>query len=186
MKKLIILCLSVFTGLIFTDFTYSETGVLIARNPAKTLSGVRSGVSGGGSYRGSGSRSATAVGSGSSEISYMRGDAVYYGSDSKDKVEFQPTKPHPMRNTCAQLWNTYYEQEEINIKVRTRGNYDEQIVFFCPTCTDEEHFIKPFTETEYQGMTGMDRIKSCGFDYAVFRGGKGFNEVIVKVPKDDE
>lgn len=185
MKKLIVLCLSVFTGLIFTNLAYSETGLLLARNPAKTLSGVRGGVSGGRSSSSGSSGSVTAVGSGSSSISYVEGTAFSYGSESKDKVEFQKTKPHPLRITCAKLWNTYYEQENVKIKVSTRGNYDEQILFFCSTCADEEHFVKPFTESEYQGMTGMDRIKSCGYDYAVFKGGKGFNEVIVEVPKDE-
>jgi hypothetical protein len=182
MKKLIILSLAVFSGLIYSNLVNAETGIQIARAKAKTLSDVKRGTSRPSS---SGSGSSTAVGSGSSSISYMRGDATYYGSETKDKVEFQKAKPHPLRNSCAELWNSYYEKEEINIKVSTRGNYDEQILFFCPTCTDEEHFVKPFTESEYQGMTGMDRIKSCGYDYAVFKGGRGFNEVILEVPKDE-
>ncbi|NIP38787.1 MAG: hypothetical protein GWO07_08595 [Candidatus Dadabacteria bacterium] len=178
MKRLLILSLALATGLIYSEIAYS-------RNPVKTLGGVKSGLSGGSSGTGSASGSSTAVGGGSSSISYMRGDATFYGSESKDKVEFQKTKPHPKRKSCAELWNGYYEREEINIKVSTRGNYDEQIIFFCPTCTDEEHFIKPFTESLYQGHTGMERIKSCGFDYAVFKGGRGFNEVIVEVPNDE-
>ncbi len=181
MKKLIIFGLVVCWGLIFADFAKSETGVLVARSKAHTLKAVEQGVSGGSS----GSGAASVSGSGSSDMSYMHIDSTFYGGETKDKVQFQEIKPHPKRLSCAELWNAYYEKEEYNIKVSTRGNYDEQVLFFCPTCTDEEHFIKPFTESEYQGMTGMDRIKSCGFDYAVFKGGKGVNEVIVEVPKDN-
>ncbi len=181
MKKLLILSLALFSGLIYSDYVSSEEGIVVARARAKVLDHVKSETSGpSGSTGTSGS-----VGSGSSGISYMQGDAAFYGNESKDKVEFQKTKPHPKRKSCAELWNGYYEREEINIKVSTRGNYDEQIIFFCPTCTDEEHFIKPFTESLYQGHTGMERIKSCGFDYAVFKGGRGFNEVIVEVPNDE-
>jgi len=178
MKKLIILSLAVFSGLIFPDYANSETGIQIARARTTILGEIKQGIS-----RPSGSSSA--VGSGSSSISSMKGDTKYIGSETKDKVEFQKVKPHPLRISCAELWNSYYEKEEINIKVSTRGNYDEQIIFLCPTCTDEDHFVKPFIVSEYQGMTGIDRIKSCGYDYAVFRGGRGFNEVIVKVPKDE-
>ena len=183
MKKLIILSLAVFSGLIFSDYANSETGIQISRARTTILGEIEQGISRSSS---SSSGSSSAVGSGSSSVSYMQGDAAYYGSETKDKVEFQKAKPHPLRSSCAELWNSYYEKEKINIKVYTRGNYEEQIIFLCPTCTDEDHFVKPFIESEYQGMTGMDRIKSCGYDYVVFRGGIGFNELIVKVPKDEK
>jgi len=183
MKKLIILSLAVFSGLIYSDYASSETGIQIARSKVTILGEIKGDIKQGTS-RSSGSSSA--VGSGSSSVSYIQGDATYYGSETKDKVEFQKAKPHPLRTSCAELWNSYYEKEKINIKVSTRGNYEEQIIFFCPTCTSEDHFVKPFIESEYQGMTGMDRIKSCGYDYAVFRGGIGINEVIVEVPKDEK
>ena len=183
MKKLLILSLAVFSGLIYSDYASSETGIQIARSKTAILGEIKSGTSRSSS---SGSSSIGAGGESSSNMSYMQGDASYYGSETKDKVQFQKAKPHPKRNSCAELWNSYYKKEEINIKVSTRGNYDEQILFFCPTCTNEDHFIKPFTESNYQGMTGMDRIKSCGFDYAVFKGGKGFNEVVLEVPKDEK
>ena len=111
----------------------------------------------------------------------INGHTVEYKNvDGQLKVVFPKVSPNPLRYSCAEIWNSYYEKENINIKVST----SEAVVFLCPTCYNEKHFVKPFLESEYEGMTGMDRIKSCGFKYAVFRGGRGLNEVVVDVPDD--
>lgn len=192
MKKLLLFSLSLCFGLIYTNIAQAEEGIIVARATAKVLTHVK------GETSRSSSGSSTSVGSGSGESSNLgthtgstvsrssdlKTSAPYYGSETKDKVEFQKIKPHPKRHACAELWNAYYEKEDIDIKVSTRGNYEEQVLFFCSTCTDPEHFVKPFIESEYEGVTGMDRIKSCGYDFAVFKGGRGFNEVVVEVPKD--
>lgn len=92
-------------------------------------------------------------------------------------------KPDPKRAVCAVEWNGYYEKEKIEISVSTKGKYNEVVVFFCAVCADEEHFIRPFLDSEYQNMTGLDRIRECGFKQAVFSGGRGLNEVIEDVPE---
>ena len=83
---------------------------------------------------------------------------------------------------CADLWNTYYEKEKSEIKVSTRGLQNEVVVFNCPDCSLEQDFVEPFLNSEYQGKTGMDRIKECGFVSAVFRGRKGTVEIVRQVP----
>ncbi len=90
--------------------------------------------------------------------------------------------PDPMRSICAYMWNKYYEKEKAEIRVSTRGKYYETVVFTCPNCSLEEHFVNPFLNTEYQGKTGMDRIKECGFTQVVFRGGRGIQEIVREVP----
>ena len=80
------------------------------------------------------------------------------------------------------MWNKYYEKEKAEIRVSTRGKYYETVVFTCPNCSLEEYFVNPFLNTEYQGKTGMDRIKECGFTQVVFRGGRGIQEIVRQVP----
>ena len=74
-------------------------------------------------------------------------------------------------------WNEYYKNEGTDILVSTRGEYDEIVVFNCPECSSEEHFVEPFLNTRTYGMTGTERIRACGFIKAVFKGSKGFLEI---------
>ncbi|MBI2487793.1 MAG: hypothetical protein HYW01_12795 [Deltaproteobacteria bacterium] len=95
----------------------------------------------------------------------------------------QPVKPNGLRSACAYIWGRYYKKEKIEIHVSTRGTYDETAVFTCPDCSLEEHFVNPFLNSEYQGKTGMDRLRECGFTQAAFKGGRGLLEIVKKVPK---
>ena len=88
---------------------------------------------------------------------------------------------NPQRLYCAALWNAYYEKEGSEIKVLTRGIHNEVVVFRCPDCSLEKEFVDPFLVSEYQGKTGMDRIKECGFLVAIFKGGRGIEEIIRQV-----
>lgn len=120
--------------------------------------------------------------------------SVFSGGDVEDTVEDVSTEPeiveeqveveeepeiteNPQRNYCMLQWNEYYENEGTDIKVSTRGEFDEIVVFSCPNCSSEEHFIDPFLNTRTYGMTGVERIRACGFMKAVFRGGKGIQEI---------
>ncbi len=94
-----------------------------------------------------------------------------------DAQKEQDVKPDPMRSICAYMWNKYYEKEKTVITVSTRGKYNETVVFTCSICNSMEHFINPFLYTEYQGKTGMDRIKECGFMRVIFKGGRGIQEI---------
>jgi hypothetical protein len=91
-------------------------------------------------------------------------------------------KPNPLRGVCAYMWDRYYEMERVDIDVSTKGAYNETVVFTCPDCSIEEHFVNPFLDTEYRGKTGMDRIKECGYTRVVFRGGRGLQEIVRQVP----
>jgi hypothetical protein len=83
---------------------------------------------------------------------------------------------------CAELWNVYYEREKFDIEVSTRGPQNEVVVFKCPDCSLEKDFVEPFLNSEYQGKTGMDRVKECGFVSAIFKGRKGMEEIVKQVP----
>jgi hypothetical protein len=98
------------------------------------------------------------------------------------KEEMPEIKQNPQRIYCATLWNVYYEKEGFEIEVLTRGMHDEVVVFRCPDCSLEKEFVDPFLASEYQGKTGMDRIKECGFLVAIFKGGRGIQEIIKQVP----
>lgn len=191
MKKVLILSIMFFSTVVLgTKSAISETGDQIARSQAKIVGEIQHDISGSSSNSGSQSASGTNTsytgGSNHSTMGVMNGHTVEYKDiDGKVKLVFPKVSPNPLRYSCAEIWNSYYEKEGINIKVSTRGAYSESVVFFCPTCYNEKHFVKPFLESEYNGMTGMDRIKSCGFKYAVFRGGRGLNEVVVDVPDDE-
>lgn len=109
---------------------------------------------------------------------------TYTDTNTQTKIgarEESDIKPDPMRSICAYMWDKYYEKEKADIRVSTRGRYHETVVFTCPNCSLEEHFINPFLNTEYQGKTGIDRIRECGFTQAVFRGGRGIEEVVRQV-----
>ncbi len=91
-------------------------------------------------------------------------------------------KENPQRLYCAALWNAYYEKEGFEIAVLTRGMHNEVVVFRCPDCSLEKEFVDPFLVSEYQGKTGMERIKECGFLVAIFKGARGIQEIIKQVP----
>jgi len=99
------------------------------------------------------------------------------------KENFSGIKPNPQRQYCAYLWNVYYEKEGIDMKVLTRGMFDQVVVFKCPECSLEKEVVEPFLHSQYQGKTGMDRIKECGFIAAIFKGGRGIEEIIRQVPQ---
>lgn len=89
---------------------------------------------------------------------------------------------NPQRVYCAALWSAYYKKEGFEIQVLTRGKYNEVVVFRCPDCSLEKEFVDPFLASENQGKTGMDRIKECGFLVAIFKGGRGIQEIVKQVP----
>lgn len=89
----------------------------------------------------------------------------------------QGTKPDPQRLYCKKYWNSYYGEHNIDIKVSTRGEFDEVVVFNCPQCSLEEHFVDPFLDTVSDGYSGRERIQACGFEKAVFIGAKGIREI---------
>lgn len=97
------------------------------------------------------------------------------------KEKMPEIKQDPQRLYCAALWNAYYEKEGFEIDVLTRGMHDEVVVFRCPDCSLEKEFVEPFLVSESQGKTGMERIKECGFLVAIFKGGKGIQEIIKQV-----
>ncbi|MGB7291472.1 MAG: hypothetical protein WBD99_04790 [Thermodesulfobacteriota bacterium] len=97
------------------------------------------------------------------------------------KEKMPEIKQDPQRLYCAALWNVYYEKEGFEIKVLTRGMHNEVVVFRCPECSLEKEFVDPFLVSEYQGKTGMDRIRECGFLVAIFKGGRGIQEIIKQV-----
>ena len=99
------------------------------------------------------------------------------------KEDMSSIKPNPQRQYCANLWNVYYEKEGIDMKVLTRGRFDAVVVFKCAECSLEKEVVEPFLYSQYQGKTGMDRIKECGFISAIFKGGRGLEEIIKQVPQ---
>ena len=179
MKKLIILSLAVFSGLIYSNYSNAETGIQIARSKAVLLDEIKQGSSGSSSSASSSSSRTVPSASLSARDQYDR--SRYIDALGLSEKSLRQISPHPLRYSCAKMWNDSYEKEDINIKVTSRGNYDQAVQFFCPTCYDTEHFVKPFLKSEYQGMTGFDRIKSCGFEYIIFKGGRGINEVVIDV-----
>jgi len=92
-------------------------------------------------------------------------------------------KPNALRGPCAYIWDRQYKKEKVDIHVSTRGVYDETVVFTCPDCSLEEHFVNPFLNSEYQGKTGMDRLRECGFTEVAFKGGRGLEEIVKPVPR---
>lgn len=84
--------------------------------------------------------------------------------------------PNPQRGYCVLYWNKYYSDNDIDISVSSRGLYDEVVVFTCPDCSLEEHYVEPFLNAEANGVTGVERIKACGFTKAIFKGAKGLRE----------
>ncbi|MEQ9619574.1 MAG: hypothetical protein RIG61_10420 [Deltaproteobacteria bacterium] len=99
------------------------------------------------------------------------------------EVEIVDIEPEAQRLYCAQLWSRLYERQKAEIIVTTRGEYDEVAIFSCPDCSLEEHFVKPFLESEYRGKTGLMRLSECGFHKAIFKGARGLQEIVVEVPR---
>lgn len=103
--------------------------------------------------------------------------------DEALEAEIIEVEPQPQRLYCAQLWTRLYERQKAGIILTTRGEYDEIALFSCPDCSLEEHFVKPFLESEYRGKTGLMRLSECGFHQAIFKGGRGLQEIVVDVPQ---
>ena len=118
------------------------------------------------------------------EVAISGGDVEEEVEDTMPELEVvEPEIPeikiteNPQRNYCMLQWNEYYKNEGTNIVVSTRGEFDEIVVFSCPDCSLEEHFVDPFLNTRTYGMTGIERIRACGFIKAVFKGSKGIRVV---------
>ncbi len=109
-------------------------------------------------------------------------DAMTTKQEKTQTPKKPEVKPNPMRGICEYTWNSYYQKERSEIRVSTRGERQETVIFTCPDCNLEDHFVNPFLNTEYQGRTGMDRIKECGFTKVVFKGGRGIEEIVRQVP----
>jgi len=92
-------------------------------------------------------------------------------------IVFSNIGPNPQREYCIYTWNDYYDKNDIQIKVNSEGEYDEIIVFTCPDCSLEKHYVEPFLNSKVDGKTGADRIRECGFVHAKFQGGKGIQEI---------
>jgi len=109
-------------------------------------------------------------------------NAIADADDSSEEIQeadikFPTVGPNPQRLYCMMYWNKYYEDNMIEINVSTEGKYDEVVVFTCPDCSLEEHYVEPFLNTEIDGKTGADKIKECGFVKAKFQGAKGIQEI---------
>ena len=110
--------------------------------------------------------------------SYDEKDTVIDETQPTVKIEEEPRiGPNPQRLYCVQYWNAYYSREKVDINVTAKGEYDEVVVFQCPDCSLEKHFVEPFLKTDTDGLTGFDRIKACGFVKALFKGSKGVRTI---------
>jgi RNase P subunit RPR2 len=109
-------------------------------------------------------------------------DQVETAEDALD-VEIEEIEPEPQRLYCAEQWTMLYKGQKADIKVTTRGQYNEVAVFSCPDCSLDEHYVKPFLESEYRGKTGLMRLHECGFTQAVFKGFRGTEAIVVDVPR---
>ncbi len=103
--------------------------------------------------------------------------------EENEEEEIEDIGPEPQRLYCAEQWTKLYEGQKANIKVTARGHYNQIAEFHCPDCSLDEHFVKPFLETEYRGKTGLMRLHECGFTKAVFKGMRGTEAIVVDVPK---
>lgn len=99
------------------------------------------------------------------------------------EVEEEDIEPEPQRLYCAEQWTMLYKGQKADIEVTTRGQYNEIAVFSCPDCSLDEHYVKPFLESEYRGKTGLTRLHECGFTQAVFKGMRGTEAIVVDVPR---
>lgn len=99
------------------------------------------------------------------------------------EVKEDDIEPDPQRLYCAEQWTMLYKGQKADIEVTTRGQYNEIAVFTCPDCSLDEHYVKPFLESEYRGKTGLMRLHECGFTQAVFKGFRGTEAIVVDVPR---
>jgi RNase P subunit RPR2 len=118
---------------------------------------------------------------------HMESDAVGPGQvetiENAHRVEADDVEPEPQRLYCAEQWTRLYKGQKADITVTTRGQYNEIAVFSCPDCSLDEHYVRPFLETEYRGETGLTRLHECGFTKAVFKGMRGTETIVVDVPR---
>ncbi len=117
---------------------------------------------------------------GASPQYYAQADGGPVEPATRGKPEVQP---NPLRTICAMEWDAYYKREKVDIDVSTRGDKNEILVLSCQLCSLEENFIDPFLNSVYHGVTGMERIRRCGFKKVVFKGGAGINEIVREVPE---
>ena len=103
--------------------------------------------------------------------------SVYQGNANQTKITFSNIGPNPQREYCIYTWNEYYDNHDIDIVVNSEGRFHEIIVFTCPDCSLEKHYVEPFLNSKSNGKTGADRIRECGFVHAKFQGSKGIQEV---------
>jgi RNase P subunit RPR2 len=96
--------------------------------------------------------------------------------------EVEDIEPEPQRLYCAEQWTKLYEGQKAGIKVTTKGHYNQIAMFSCPDCSLDEHYVKPFLESEYRGKTGLLRLHECGFTQAIFKGMRGTEAIVVDVP----
>jgi RNase P subunit RPR2 len=96
--------------------------------------------------------------------------------------EVEDIEPEPQRLYCAEQWTKLYEGQKAGIKVTTKGHYNQIAMFSCPDCSLDEHYVKPFLESEYRGKTGLMRLHECGFTQAIFKGMRGTEAIVVDVP----
>ena len=109
-------------------------------------------------------------------------DAMADADDSPEEIqeadiEFPTLGPNPQREYCMLYWNKHYKDNMIDIRVSTEGRYDEVVVFTCPGCSLEEHYVEPFLNTKIDGVSGAGKIKECGFTKAKFQGARGIQEI---------
>ena len=104
-------------------------------------------------------------------------------ADEALEVDVEEIEPEPQRLYCAEQWTQLYKGQKADIKVTTRGQYNEIALFSCPDCSLDEHYVKPFLESEYRGKTGLMRLHECGFTKAVFKGMRGTEAIVVDVPR---
>ena len=99
-------------------------------------------------------------------------------------VQSPALRPNPQREYCMLYWNKYYKDNTVDISVSTEGRYDEFVIFTCPLCSLEEHYIKLFLNTKMaDGKTGANRIRECGFVKARFKGAKGTDKIEKSIDK---
>jgi len=109
--------------------------------------------------------------------------AVFKGNRGTQEIviDVQHVFPNPRRAVCVQDWSMRYQKKYPQVKVSSRGELDESIVFSCSGCTSQEGFILPFLETDHEGRTAMDKLRSCGFTEVVFTNASGTSEVVKQV-----
>jgi len=109
--------------------------------------------------------------------------AVFKGNRGTEEivVDVQHVFPNPRRAVCAEDWSMRYQKKYPQVKVSSRGEFDESIVFSCSGCTSNEAFILPFLESDHDGITVMDKLRSCGFTEVVFTNASGTSEVVRQV-----